>query len=812
METFRQDLRFAVRTLFKQPDFTIVVVLTFALGIGANSAIFSFINALLLSPLPYQDAERLVRVQSLRGSESGMLSLLEILDLKEQAKLFDGFASFRNTQYNITGGGPPEALRAAVVNWNLFELLGVKPMHGATWSQSHERISIFEIVLSYDVWQRRFGGDPKIVGQKIMLDAAPYEVLGVMPPGFRFPLDADLYRRVPPGDFNSRNARESGLVAKLKPGVTLVQAQSELDELAIRWQQSFPDTNTGIALKLTPLRELYLGQAGAYLWLLLGAVSVVLLIACVNVASLMLTRALARERELAIRAALGADRRRLLRQMLTESLLLTLMSGVLGLGLAFVGIRLLTTLLRLDLPAWMQIGLDARVLGFTFLLVVLTAVLTGLWPALQASHPNLNEALKEGGKSSASAKSLRTRRMLVTTQIALALVLLVGAGLLLQSFARLQQTELGFDATNLLTLKVDPPWSRYKYVQQTAPFYRRVVEEIERIPGVAAVAWNDSLPLAGQDVRAGANKLTFEIEGQPRNEQERNPFVNAQIVNHAYFTALGIPLKQGRTFTAHDTQETVHVALISEAFAARFWPQQSPLGRRLRLGQRNQNYRPADAPPEEPWYEIAGVVGNVRQRSLTIEAGLDVYLCDQQEFSPESYLAIRTNQSPLTLAEAVKQAVWRVDQEQSVFDIRTMEDRVLQTIWQQRLTGVVFALFATLALALSAVEIYGVMSYAVSQRTNELGIRMALGAQPRDVLKLVLGEGLKIALYGAAIGLGMAFALSHLAKHLLFGVRANDPLTFAGVAALLLLVALLACYVPARRAMRVDPLLALRGQ
>ena len=812
METVWREVRFAARSLRKEPGFALIVAGALALGIGANSAIFSFINGLLLSPLPYREGDRLVRIQSQRGRETGMLSLLEILDLKEQATLFEGVASFRNTQYNITGDGPPEALRAAVVNWNLFELLGVKPMLGATWPASHERISIFEIVLSYEVWQRRFGGDPGIVGKKIMLDAAPYEVLGVMPPGFHFPLDADLYRRVPPGDFNSRSTRESGLIGRLRPGVSPAQAQAELNALAERWQRSFPETNTGMGLTLTPLRELYLGPAGAYLWLLLGAVAVVLLIACVNVASLMLTRALARERELAIRSALGADRRRLLLQMLAESLLLSLAGGALGLGLAFAGIRVLKMLLRLELPAWMEIGLDARVLGFTFLLSVVAAALTGLWPALRASRPNLNEVLKEGGKSSASAGSLRARRILVTAQIALALVLLVGAGLLLQSFARLQRTELGFDAANLLTLKVDPPWSRYKYVHQTAPFYRRVVEEVERIPGVTAVGWNDSLPLAGQDVRAGANRLALEIEGQPREQQERNPFVNAQIVNHAYFAALGIPLRQGRSFTAHDTQETARVAVVSDAFAAQFWPGQSPLGRRIRLGQRNQNYRPADAPAEEPWYEIAGVVGNVRQRSLTADAGLDVYLCDQQEFSPESYLAIRANRAPLALVDAVRQAVWRVDPEQSVFDIRTMEARVLDTIWQQRLTGVVFALFAALALALAALGIYGVMNYAVRQRANELGIRMALGAQPRDVLKLVLGEGLTLALYGAGLGLVCAFALSRLAKHLLYGVSASDPATFAFVAALLLLVALLACYVPARRAMRVDPLVALRDE
>jgi putative ABC transport system permease protein len=526
----------------------------------------------------------------------------------------------------------------------------------------------------------------------------------------------------------------------------------------------------------------------------------------------MLARAMARERELAIRAALGAGRRRLLTQMLTESLLLTMASGAVGLAFAFICVRLLSTMLRLELPAWMRIGLDARVILFTFLIAAAAGVLTGLWPALRASRPNLNEALKEGGKGSAGASSLRARRVLVTAQIALALALLVGAGLLLQSFARLQRTELGFDAANLLTLKVDPPWSRYKYVHQTAPFYRRVVEEIERIPGVAAVAWNDSLPLAGQDVRAGANKLTFEIEGQPRDEQERNAYVNAQIVNHAYFTAMRIPLRAGRYFTAHDDQDSARVAVISEKLAERYWPNQNPLGRRIRLGKRNQNYRPAEATPEEPWYEIAGVVGNVRQRSVTAEAGLDVYLCDQHEFSPESYLAIRANVAPLTLIETVKQAVWRVDPEQSVFDTRTMDDRVLNTIWQQRLTGVVMLLFALLSLTLAAVGVYGVMSYSVSQRTREIGLRMALGAQASDALRMILGEAMKMTLIGGAIGLALALALTRAVASLLYGVNASDPATFIAVMILLAAVALVACYLPARRAARVDPAIALRGE
>ncbi|MDX2033771.1 MAG: ABC transporter permease [Blastocatellia bacterium] len=806
----RSNLAYALRGLRRKPVFAAIVTLTLALGIGANSAIFSFVDALLLTPLPYRDSERLVRIQSRRGEETGMLSLLEVMDLKAQAALFEGIASFRNTQYNITGDGPPEALKAAVVNWNLFELLGVRPILGATWLESHERATVFAIVLSHDVWQRRFGGDPNIVGQKIMLDAAPYEVLGVMPPGFHFPLDADLYRRVPPGDFNSRGARESGVIARLKPGVSLGQAQAELDALASRWEQAYPDTNNKLRLTATAFREYHLGKAGAYLWLLAAAVGVVLLIACVNVAGLMLTRAVGREKELAIRAALGADRGQLIAQMLTESLLLTLLGGAAGLGLAVASVRLLSVLLRLELPAWMRIGIDARVLAFTFVVALVAGVLTGLLPALQASRPNLNHALKEGGKGSTGAGSLRARRLLVMAQIALALVLLVGAGLLVRSFARLQRVELGFDPQQMLTLKIDPPWSRYKYVHQTAPFYRRVVEEIERIPGVASVAFNDSLPLAGQDVRAGANKLTFEIEGQPRDEQERNSYVNAQIVNHGYFEAMRIPLRAGRFFTARDQQDSPRAAVISEQFAARYWPDQNPMGRRIRLGKRPQNYRPGDAPPEEPWFEIAGVVGNVRQRSVTSEPGLDVYLCDQQEFSPESYLAIRATVAPLTLTEAVKQAVWRVDPEQSVFDIRTMDDRVLATIWQQRLTGVVFTLFAGVALTLAAVGIYGVISFSTEQRLREMGIRMALGAQPREVLGLVLREGLALSLAGAAAGLLTALLLARAVSHLFYGVSAHDPLTFAGVTAALILIALLACWFPARRAMRVDPMTALR--
>jgi putative ABC transport system permease protein len=814
METIWQDARYALRGFKRKPAFTLIVVVTLALGIGANVAIFSFVNALLLTPLPYKDADRLVRVMSERGGETGKLSMLEVDDFRQQAQLFEGFASIRNTQYNVTGDGPPESLETSVNSYNLFDMLGVKTHIGDTWPASHERQRVFAIVLGYDVWQQRLGGDPKIIGQKIMLDAAPYEVLGVMPPGFNFPLNAQLYRRVPPGDFDSRNIRESGVIAKLKPSVSIAQAQSELDRIARQLEQTYPDTNTGLRLKVSPFLEHYIGEAGGYLWLLLGAVGLVLLIACVNVAGLMLARASTREKEMAVRSALGAGRWRLIRQMLTESLLLTLAGGAVGLLLAVVSVDLMAGMMRFELPAWMKVSVDARALSFTLAVSILTGIAAGLAPALQASKPDLNESLKEGSKGSSGAAGQRARRALVVAEIALALALMAGAGLMVTSFLKLRQTPLGFDPSSTLTMKMDPPWSKYKHVNETAPFYKRVIEEVERIPGVEAAAFNDSLPLAGQDVREGSNKLSVEIEGQPADAQHRNPYVNAQIVSPGYFHALKIGAVAGRLFDERDGQQTTPMAVISRRVAETFWPgqpAQEAVGKRLKLTGRNQNYR-LDSTEPDPWLTVAGVVSDVRQRGVMGAPGLDVYVCDQQIFSPESYLAVRAKVGPLTLTQQVKEAVWRADPEQSVFDIQTLEQRVEKTIWQQRLAGIVLLIFAGLALALAAVGIYGVMSFAVSQRTREIGVRMALGAQNGDVLRMVLGEGLKLALIGAGLGLLCALLLARAVSHLFYGVSASDPLTFLGVAVALMIVALLACWFPARRAMRVDPMIALRSE
>jgi len=813
METLWQDGRYALRNFKQKPAFAAVVVLTLALGIGANTAIFSFVNALLLAPPPYQEADRLVRVMSERGGEMGKLSMLELYDLKEQSRLCADFASIRNTQYNVTGGGPPESLITSVNSHNLFDLLGVKAQLGATWPATHERQRVFNIVLSHDTWQRRFGGDPQIVGKTITLDAAGYEVLGVMPPGFDFPLSAQLYRRVPPGDFDSRNIREYGVIARLRPDVTIKQAQGEFDAIAARLAQTYPDTNTGLRFRVSSFREQYIGDAGGYLWLLAGAVGFVLLIACVNVTSLMLTAALGREKEMAIRAALGAGRGRLIRQMLVESLLLTLIGGALGLALSVVCVELMTNLMRFDLPAWMKITIDGRVLLFTLAVSVLTGLAAGVAPALQASRPDLNQSLKDGtkGGSSSGAAGHRARRALVVAEMALALALMAGAGLMVKSLLNLRQTPLGFDSSATLTMKMDPPWSKYSFVKQTAPFYKRVIEEVERLPGVESAAFNDSLPLAGQDVREGTNKLRIEIEGQPADEQQRNPYVNAQIVSPGYFRTLKIAAAAGRLFDERDSQQSTLMAVVSQRVAESFWPGQDAIGKRLKLTGRDQNYR-LDSNEPDPWLTVAGVAANVRQRGVMSEPGLDVYVCDQQIFAPESYLAVRAKVDPLTLTQQVKEAVWRADPKQSVFDIQPLEQRVEKTIWQQRLAGLVLLLFAGLGLLLAGVGVYGVISYATEQRRREIGIRVALGAQASDVFRLVVGEGLKLSLIGAALGAIFAWLLARAISHLFYNVSANDPLTFLAVAATLLAVALLACWFPARRAMRVDPMVALRGE
>jgi putative ABC transport system permease protein len=807
METLWQDLCYGARMLIKKPGFTFFVALTLALGIGANSAVFSFVNALLLRPLPYRDADRLVRIATLRGNEEGRLSMLELKDLREQTSIFDSIAPYRpGAQYNYSGDGAPEELAAVLVSRELFITLGVPLLHGGLWPESYDLERNFGVFLTYDLWKRRFGGDPNVLGRKITLDAAPFYVIhGITPPGFNFPGNVQLFRSIAINDqvpnYKDRDARNVYAVARLKPGVSFNQARAVVDAFSRRMAETYPNINTGLSFTIKPLRDFYFGDIRPYLWLLLAAVGFVLLIACTNVINLLLVRSLAREREIAVRTALGAGRSRLVRQLLTESLLLAGLGGLVGVAFAWGWVKLLRSLVRAEMPEWIVIDIDWRVLAFTMSVSILTGLIAGLAPALQASKPDLNELLKEGAKGSIGAARQQLRKALIVAEIALALVLLVGAGLIVRSFLRLQQTELGFRPDNLLTLRIALPWRKYDDPQapeRLRQFFQQLLERLAALPGVESAAMTSNLPLSSERQEG---KLTFTIEGQSVEEQQRNPYINDLRISPNYFQTIGIRLTEGRFLSEFDTAESERVGVISERLAERAWPGQDPIGKRLKVGGVNSQAK---------WTTIVGVVGDVKHEEIAGDGGLDLYVSYRQVGDGNMYLLLRTKVAPMTLAGAATRAVWAGDPEQSTFNIVTMDERIADTIWQRRLTGALFIGFAALALALASVGIYGVMSYAVRQRTREIGIRMAMGAQGRDVLKLVITQGMKLIGIGLGLGLAVALIAARLMTGFLYQVGAADPVTYLFVAALLTAVALLACYIPARRAMKVEPMTALR--
>jgi putative ABC transport system permease protein len=807
MEITWHDIRYAVRGLVKRPGFTAIVVMTLALGIGANSAIFSFVNALLLRPLPYKDADRLARIAAARGNEEGRFSMLELKDMREQLSSFEQIGAYiPGSQYNYSGDGSPEEFSAVLATREFFEVMGVPQLHGGVWPQEYDRERNFGVVLSYEVWKRRFGGDPTVLGRKITLDAAPfYTIYGVMPPQFNFPASTQLFRSIAVNKFlpnyEQRDKRNVYAMARLKPGVTVEQARAELNGFSQRLAQTYPDLNKGLSFTLKPLRDITVGVVRPYLWLLLAAVGLVLLIACANVVNLLLARSLAREREIALRTALGAGRGRLIRQLLTESVLLAGMGGLLGLAFAVGGARLLKGLIRAELPTWVTIELDWRVLMFTLAVSLLTGLIAGLAPALQASKPNLNELLKEGAKGSQGEARLRLRKALIVAEVALALALLIGAGLLVKSFLRLQQTDLGFNPDNLLTMRVALPWRKYsseRGLEQQKQFYEQLLDRLSHLPGVEAAAMISNLPLASERQEG---KLTFTVDGQSADEQQRNPFLNDLRVNPNYFQVMGVPLLAGRYLNEFDTENTERVGVISQRLAERAFPNQDPIGKRLKTGNLFS---------ESKWTTIVGVVRNVKHEEVTGDGGMDLYVPYRQAVDANMYLLLRTKVPPLTLADAATRAVWAGDPEQSAFNIATMEARIADTVWQRRLSGTLFLVFAGLALVLASIGIYGVMSYAVSQRTREIGIRLAMGAQPGDVLRLVVGQGAKLIAIGLGLGLIAAFVAARLITGLLYQVSAVDPITYLLVPLLLAAVALMACYIPARRATKVDPIIALR--
>jgi putative ABC transport system permease protein len=793
--------------LLKSPGFTAAAIIALALGIGANTAIFSVVNSVLLRPLGYREPERLVTISHLYPKLDLVASVSApgYIDYRDQASVFEQTAASTNFSYNVTGGGgDPERVQGRRVTANFFPLLGVAPTLGRTFLAEEDAPDKARVaVLSHGLWQRRFGGDPLIINRTITLNNESYMVLGVMPAEFKFGRD-ELWAPIaftPEQLSNDRRGSEYlGVMARLKPGVTIEQAQTELDLIARRIVEANPgtypaDSRWGVQLK--SLNEEVVGDVRPALLVLMGAVGFLLLIACSNVANLMLARAAARSREIAIRTALGASRLRLVRQLLTESLLLAFIGATAGLLLALWGIDLLVALEPANIPRAREISIDARVLLFTFGLSLVTGVLFGILPAVQASRPELSGALKEGARGSSLGAGLRSARsLLVVAEIAVALVLLVGAGLMVRSFSRLLTVSPGFRTDNVLTLQVALPTTKYKEPQQRRAFYQELLGQIKAMPGVEAAGAVSNLPLGG----AGTS-FTFQIEGRPTPEGVLSPHTDGRVATTDYLQTMSIPLQRGRYFSERDNADGQQVAIIDETLARLYFPGEDPVGKRVSF----------EGPPENRiWREIVGVVGAIRHKGLDAEFKGQLYYPHAQSPAGGMYIVLRTSNDPTSLFSAVRGAVRAVDKDQPVYNVRTMTEVLNNSVAQKRFSMFLLSIFAGVALVLTAVGIYGVMAYTVSARTNEMGIRIALGAKSRDILRLIVGQGMILALAGVAAGLVAALCVTRVMSSLLYGVSTTDPLTFAAIALLLTGVALLACYVPARRATKVDPIIALR--
>jgi putative ABC transport system permease protein len=811
METFWQDIRYGIRMLLKAPSVSIVATIALALGIGANTAIFSVVNAVLLRPLPFANPEQLMNLwetDSTRGYVRGAASYPNFVDWREQNHVFERLASYHDNDFIMTGRGDSTRLRGAVVNADLFPLLGVAPVIGRGFLPDEDKPgdSGRVVVLSQGLFQKRFNSDPNVVNQSMVLDGKNYTIVGVMPSAFQFPIQNDpvelwttvaLDREGKEPITEERGAHYMNVIARLKPGVSKEQAQAEMTSISARLEQQYPDKNLHKSSGVEPTLEALVSDIRPALLILLGAVGCVLLIACANVANLLLARAMVRHKEMAIRSALGASRMRVVRQLLTESVLLSLTGGALGLVLAVWWSDLLVALGKENIPRALQVGLDWRVLAFTFLVSVLTGIIFGLVPALHSSKTELTESLKEGGRGSGEgARRNRIRGVLVVSELAIAVILLVGAGLLIQSLWRLRQVSPGFESENLLTLVVGIPEVKYPTEKQ-AQFYRELVARVQSLPGVRSAGAVIPLPLSGDMFR-----ISFETEGRPVAKGDQ-PSADFFAIGDGYFKTLGVSMLQGRDFNERDNKQAPAVIIVNQAFARKFFPNEDPIGKRIKPGISTDTDKPA-------MREIVGVVSDVRNRNLSSELRPGYFLPAAQIPFNQMTMVVRTTNDPHSVITAVQNEVHAMDRELPVFNVKTMDEYISATVAAPRFNATLLLIFATVALVLTIVGLYGVMSYSVAQRTNEIGIRMALGAQTRDVLRLIVSQGFKLVLLGLAIGLAGAFALMRVIASLLFGVTTKDPLTFAVVAVLLGLVALLACYVPARRATRLDPLSALR--
>ncbi len=816
MLALARDLRYAFRSFLKSPGLTVVAVVSLAIGIGANTAIFSIVSALLLRPLPYQNADRLVILWNTSpglGITQDWFSTAQYFDLKTGHKGLEEVAIAIGGNYNLTGQGDPLRVGVVRVSSNLLPMLGLKPAQGRIFTADEDSVGRpATAVLSYGLWAREFGSDPRAIGRVIALNGQPYEVVGIMPQSFALPREvlptlglaeqAEVLLPLPltPDAAQVRGHEDYNIVGRLRPGVTLDQARAEMATITARLRHDFPEVypaNGGLTFAITPLLEQVVGGVRQTLFLLLGAVGFVLLIACANVANLLLSRAVARQREIAVRTAVGASAGRIVRQLLTESVLLAVCGGALGVLLAMASVRWIQVLGLRSVPRLGEIGVRGDALGLTLLVSVCSGILFGLAPAFRVARVDVQAMLQDASRGSSGGRGNNLRQLLVVSELALSVMLLIAAGLLLRSFARLQGVSPGFNPANVLTLELTMTGDQYKDPQQVRQVYRRLWEELEHLPGVTAAGGVSSLPLSEM---FAWGPITVEGRVPPPGEK----FINAdeRLVGGDYFQAMQIPLLQGRLFNEQDTVTSPQVVLVDDYMTTQLWPGQDPLGKRISFGDLTQ---------KPVWATVVGVVRRIKQYTLDSDSRIALYLPQSQHTGRAMNVVLRSESSdPAALTQAVKSKLHELDRNLPMYGARTMQERVQESLARRRFSMLTLGLFAALALALAAIGIYGVMSYLVNQGTREIGIRMALGATRNGIAGFVMMRGLVLTLAGAGIGLLGAFLITRLMSSLLFGVSATDPLTFLGVALLLSAVALVATYVPAKRAARIDPIILLR--
>lgn len=804
----RHDLRFALRACLRRPASSTAIILTLGIALGAATAIVSLVHALILRPLPFPDADRLVQIAPMIGAEGGRLSLREYRDLEKDSRTLEGWAAYYRSQYNLTGAGAPENLTCTIGTSTLFSALGVTPVYGAIWPRNQDFTRQYEVVLSHRLWQQRFGSRPGVIGSTVVMDGGNYRIAGVLPEGIDYPLRTDVFRAIT--DYNAPHVRRYSALARLKPGVTVAQAQAELDAFARRFAETYPDTNNGVSLRATPLRDAYIGRARPFLWLLLGAVGLLLVIACVNVTNLLLSRAMASTGDAAVRLALGASRAQLVRQALAEALLLTLAGAILGAIGAQAALAQLTSMVDADLPPWFDVRVDPTVLFWTTLIAIVAAVAVASLPAMHALNLDLEPVLRQSStRAAGSVGERQARRWLLGGQAAFATLLLVMAGLFAGALGTLLRTDPGFDAEQVVAFRVDPPWGRYPDIPTTSEFYRRATEALEQIPGVESAGANMLLPFSGLDL---ASPRVF-VEGRTSTGRaDEEPFVNFQLIDPGYLRTMGIPLVRGRAFVRTDAADAPPVAIVSARTAERFWPGADPIGRRLRVVWNQRGTGGSGG--EEVWMTVIGVAEDVRFDGVEDTTGLAVYAPNMQLFAGESFLVVRTRGDADTLRRQIRHAIDSVDRDQSIFDVQTMSRRVQGSFWQHRVATAVLTVFALVAWTLAVIGTYAVTAQAVGSQRREIGIRLALGSSRGAVSWLIMRRWLTPIAIGLVLGViaggilarGLAGALG------ITGVGGIGLMALAGAPIALGLAALAACYVPIRQVMsRLQLVHALRA-